>query len=325
MWFPFKKRKTEESSAPRKMIDVIDQHMGTYVRHATINNSMKTGIIMFSLIMLMFNMFIESLPVKKTNHIASIAFLGTMTPDNAMANAREFSRHFNEAIKDESAKAIMIIANSGGGSPTQAEAINNIVKEYTSTPVEDRKPVIVTIQEVCASACVLAFASADKIYSHANSMVGSISVRMDGWAIDKALARFDIERKVIATGPYKDLFDPYKNLTESEKEIIRTEVMGPMHNYFVNAVKEGRKDKLDLSNEKLFTGMVWAGQDSVAIGLTDAVITTHQLEEQLKSDYSLEEIRRYNKQSSFSLKNLLTSSMESAIRSVLDEQMPVRM
>lgn len=322
----FWKRK-EEPVAPveknERLANVIDRNLSKYIKVMVLNNSVKTGLILFGFTLFMFNIFMGSFDVKKSDHIASIAFTGLVSSENAMANARDFSEHFFKAANDATAKAIVIIANSGGGSPTQSEAIYEIIKTYTAKPIAERKPVIVSIQEVCASACVMAIAAADKITAHNNSLVGSISVRMDGWAIDRALANFDIERKVITTGANKSLFDPYRNLNDSEKAFIVEHVMTPMHNHFVQSVIDGRGDKLDLTNELLFTGMVWPGADSVKIGLVDAIQTTYYLEEELKAQYDVTEIKRYNRASRFSLKGLFTSSLETAITNVLHKDMSI--
>lgn len=325
MWFKKTPKASEEPELSPRLAQVLDRHLSKYIRVVNINNSVKTGLILFGLVFFFFNILKGSMSVKKPEHIASIAFTGGITSENPMANARSFSEVFFKAAEDPTAKAILIIANSGGGSPTQAEAIHEMISGYTSKPLSERKPVYVSIQEVCASACVLALASADKITAHHNSLVGSISVRMDGWAVDRALSRLDIERKVITTGKHKALFDPYRNLTDEEKDFIRDHVMGPMHQHFVDTVKAGRGDKLDLTNDMLFTGMIWAGNDAVNIGLADVIQTTYYLEESLKSEYSVQEITRYNRPSRLNLKGMFTSSVELAIRNILTQDVAVTM
>lgn len=316
-------KKKEQDPRPKTLAAVIDKNLSTYVKVANINNSVKTALILFGLTALFANLLMDSFEVQPTDHIATIAFSGVVSSQNRLANARAFSESFVKAIEDDSAKAIMIIAQSGGGSPVQGEMIHDLIEEYTNQPIEERKPVYVSVQEVCASACVMAMVPADKIYVHKNSLIGSISVRMDGWAIDKALAKFDIERKVLSPGKYKDLFDPYKTLSASEKKIIFETLLNPMHKSFVDTVKHSRGDVLDTSNEMLFTGMAWSGSDGVKLGLADGVKTTLQLEHELKTEFSVEEIKRYNTQG-FSLKSLLETSMENAITSVINSQMEMK-
>ena len=327
MFFKKKPDLTQAESAPtnERLAQVLDKHLTKYIRVVNLNNSVKTGMILFGLTLFMFNVFLGSFEVKKVDHIASIAFTGNVSSENTMANARDFSEHFAAAVNDESAKAILIIASSGGGSPTQAEGIHEIIKNYTDKPLSERKPVYVSVQEVCASACVMALASADKITAFRNSLIGSISVRMDGISLDKFLAKFEIERKVISTGSHKPIFDPYRSSTEEEKEFIKTNVMAPMHEHFVNTVIEGRGDKLDKTNELLFTGMVWTGEQSVKIGLADKIQTTYFLEEEMKTQFSVKEIKRYNKPPRFNLKSMLTSSFENAIENVMKSELSIEM
>ena len=315
-----KKTKAEPSDQPnQRLADVMDKHLKTYVRVVNINNSVKTLLIMVALTAVFVNLLADSIEVKSADHIASIEFSGAVSSANKLGSARGFYTAFDKAVKDESAKAILVIAQSGGGSPVQGEMIHQLIKAYTETPIEERKPVYVSVQEVCASACVMALTPADKIYVHQNSLIGSISVRMDGWAIDEALAKFDVKRKVLSPGRYKDLFDPYKSINAEEKELIFTSLLEPMHNIFVETVKSSREGKLDLDNDLLFTGMAFNGEQGVDIGLADDVKTTLQLELDMKNDFDVTEIRRYN-EPGFSFSNLLKTAMEDAIRTTMESQ-----
>jgi protease-4 len=327
MWFKKKQDQAQVNTAPtnEKLSQVLDKHLTKYIRVVNLNNSVKTGMILFGLTLFMFNIFMGSFEVKKVDHIASIAFTGEVSAENSMANARDFSEHFQAAVKDENAKAILIIASSGGGSPTQAEGIHEVIKHYTDKPLAERKPVYVSVQDVCASACVMALASADKITAYKNSLIGSISVRMDGISLDKFLAKFEIERKVISTGSHKPIFDPYRSSSDDEKEFIKTNVMAPMHEHFVNTVIDGRGEKLDRTNELLFTGMIWTGEQSVKLGLADKIQTTYFLEEEMKTQFSVTEIKRYNKPPRFNLKSMLSTSFETAIENVMKSELSIRM
>lgn len=318
----FKRNKNtpdENSGKPLRLAEVFDKHMKTYVRVVNINNSVKTALILFGLTALFFNLLKDSIEVKPDDHIASIEFSGAVSSANKMGSARGFYTAFDKAINDDAAKAILIIAQSGGGSPVQGEMIHQLIKEYTLTPIEERKPVYVSVQEVCASACVMALTPADKIYVHQNSLIGSISVRMDGWAIDEALAKFDIKRKVLSPGRYKDLFDPYKSINAEEKELIFSSLLEPMHKIFVDTVKSSREGKLDLDNELLFTGMAFNGMQGVEIGLADEVRTTLQLEMDLKNEFGVETVKRYNEQG-FSFANLLKTAMSDGVKSAIEGQ-----
>ncbi len=324
MPFNFFRKKTDKEQSPRKMATILDQHLGSYVKVMNINNTLKTSLILFGIALMFFNYLGSSIQPQTTEHIAMIRLVGSIDTENQTGNGLIFAESFERATKNENVKAILIVANSGGGSPVQAEMMNDVIAKYTTQPVEERVPVIVSMQDLCASACIMATSAADTIYAHRNSLVGSISVRMDGWGIDDALKRIGVERKVITTGKYKALLDPYRNLSENEKDFVRKEIMQPLHTNFVNVVKAGRGDKLDLKNELLFTGMIWSGSDSVNIGLIDEIKTTHQVQKDLKAQFQIDSFKNYNEKS-FSFSRFVTSSIQQAITSAVKQEIRVTM
>lgn len=305
-----------EKAKRQTLATVMDQHMGSYVKVMNVNNTLKTMMILIGVALMLINMIDGGLNSRTKEHVGVVLLTGAIADGSPTGSGKAFATAFEKAAKDEMAKAILIVANSGGGSPVQAEIMNKLIADYTAKPLKDRLPVIVSMQEICASACIMALSHADEIYAHGNSMVGSISVRMDGWAIDKALQRLDIQRKVLKTGKYKDLLDPYRNLTADEEEFIETNLMKPLHESFVNIVKDGRKGKLDESNELLFTGMLWSGTDSKQVGLIDEVKTIYEVEADLKQRYAIEEFKNYNSER-MSFKEYFIGSVQKGIESAL--------
>jgi protease-4 len=311
------RKDSEPEKAKRQTLaSVMDMHMGSYVKVMNVNNTLKTMMILIGVALMLINMIDGGLNSRTKEHVGVVLLTGAIADGSPTGSGKAFATAFERATKDEMAKAILIVANSGGGSPVQAEIMNKLIADYTAKPLKDRLPVIVSMQEICASACIMALSHADEIYAHGNSMVGSISVRMDGWAIDKALQRLDIQRKVLKTGKYKDLLDPYRNLTADEEEFIETNLMKPLHESFVNIVKDGRKGKLDESNELLFTGMLWSGTDSKHVGLIDEVKTIYEVEEDLKQRYAIEEFKNYNSER-MSFKEYFIGSVQNGIESAL--------
>ena len=57
------------------------------------------------------------------------------------------------------------------------------------------------------------------------------------------------------------------------------------HKHFINAVKEGRGDRLkNPEQNKLFSGLFWTGEQSIELGLADKKGSISSLEKQLKLD-----------------------------------------
>jgi protease-4 len=101
-------------------------------------------------------------------------------------------------------------------------------------------------------------------------------------------------------------------MSADEKAFIKRELMDPLHQNFIELMKEGRGNKLDVSNPQLFTGMVWSGNDAMKLGLVDAVQTTNQLEKELMEKYGVTDIQVVQKEG-FSVMNMLKSAISDGI------------
>ncbi|WP_240224670.1 S49 family peptidase [Rheinheimera hassiensis] len=309
----FKKNQVQQ---PQDIATVLDKHLGSYVRTSVAHKMLLTGLLIFGVGMSVYSGMLNDSAGK--NHIALIQIKGEISEDNPTGSGLKFSRVFEEASNDSTVKAILITASSGGGSPTQSEMMYETIKDYVKKPLSERKLVVVSMMDLCASACLASVIASDKIYVHRNTLIGSIGVRMDGFAIDDALSKVGIERKVLTSGSLKDLLDPYRKLTGEEEAFIKSTIMMPLHNTFVSMVKDARGDKLATDNPLLFTGMVWTGEDGVKNGLADEVMTTAQLEKHLKDEYQVTEVKTYNKER-FTLSKLINSGLEHAISQALSK------
>jgi protease-4 len=308
-----KKRQVQQ---PQDIATVLDKHLGAYVRISVTHKLLLTGLLLFGVAMSVYSGMINDSASK--NHIAVIQIKGEISENNPTGSGLQFSRVFEDASNDPTVKAILITASSGGGSPTQSEMMYETIKDYVKKPLSERKPVVVSMMDLCASACLASVIASDKIYVHRNTLIGSIGVRIDGFAIDEALSKVGIERKVLTSGSLKDLLDPYRKLTSEEEEFIKSTIMMPLHNAFVSMVTDARGDKLAKDNPLLFSGMVWTGEDGVKNGLADEVLTTAQLEKRLKEEHQVTELRTYNKER-FTLSKLINAGFEHAISKALSK------
>ena len=190
------------------------------------------------------------------------------------------AKEIQRADSDERASAIMLIVNSGGGSPVQGETAYSFIRSYTDKPLTERKPLYVSIQAICASACYQAISPADKIYAHKSSMVGSIGVRMDSWDLTGLAEKLGVKKQILTSVDKKVIIDPFKKLKVEDEQLLRDSLMMPMHTNFVSSVLEARKDKLE-NDVELFNGMVWLGEDAKSKGFIDGISSTIEVENEL--------------------------------------------
>ena len=227
-----------------------------------------------------------------SEHIAVINVAGTITTGNPEGDGMKLSESIRLAFEEDNAKAILLVMNSGGGSPVQAEMTYDTIM-YLKEKYD--KPVIVSMVDVCASACYFIAAASDKIYAHKSTITGSIGVRMDSWGLKQVISMVGVERRTITTGPYKSILDPYTDMTEEDKDIVRKNALTPMYDVFISAIKAGRGDKItEKDDSNIYNGLFWTGEQAKSLGLVDEIKATPLVIASMLEEYNAKDIKRYN-------------------------------
>ena len=200
-----------------------------------------------------------------TPHTAVVEIKGEIASDSE-ASAENIVAALRSAFDDEGAQAVVLLINSPGGSPVQAGIIND---EITRLKGLHDKKVYAVVEETCASAAYYIAAAADNIYVDKASLVGSIGVLMDGFGFTGLMEKLGIERRLMTAGDNKGLLDPFSPQDESQRQFMQN-LLAEIHTQFIDVVKKGRGDRLKETPET-FSGLVWNGQQAVALGLADGL------------------------------------------------------
>ena len=203
---------------------------------------------------------------KASEHTALVEVQGVIA-DGADASADNIIQGLRAAFKEPKAKAVILRINSPGGSPVQAGYVYDEIKRLRKK--HKNKKVYAVISDMCASGGYYIAVAADEIYADKASIVGSIGVLMNGFGFTKAMKKLGVERRLYTAGSSKGFLDPFSDVKASDKAHIQT-LLGTIHKQFIDTVKEGRGKRL-VDDEKLFTGLIWTGEESVALGLTDGL------------------------------------------------------
>lgn len=203
---------------------------------------------------------------KASGHTALVRLHGPIM-DGELANADDVAAGLRAAFKNDHAKAVIIAINSPGGSPVHAGYIyDEIVRLRGEYP--DKK-VYAVISEMGASAAYYIASAADEIYADKASLVGSIGVISSGFGFVDAMKKLGIERRVITAGTNKAFLDPFQPEKEDEK-LFWKQSLSVIHAQFIEQVRKGRGDRLK-EDEKIFSGLIWSGQDALEKGLIDGL------------------------------------------------------
>lgn len=201
---------------------------------------------------------------KGKKHTALVELKGVIAAD-AEASADNVVSGLRDAFEDPDTAGVILRVNSPGGSPVQSGYIYDEILRLRE--IYPDIPMYAVISDICASGGYYVASAAEKIYADQASIVGSIGVRMDNFGFVEAMKKLGIERRTLTAGENKALLDPF---APEDKEVTKhmTGLLKSVHNQFINAVKQGRGDRLK-EIDGMFSGLIWTGDQSVEIGLVD--------------------------------------------------------
>lgn len=216
----------------------------------------------------MYPKFKQEIGVGGKNHTAVIDLVG-MIAENQNANAESIIDSLRNAAKDKNTKGIILHANSPGGSPVQStyvyDEIKKIKKEHPDLPIH------AVVSDICASGCYYIVTAADKIFASPASLIGSIGVIMDSFGFVETMQKLGVERRLITAGAHKALLDPFSPSKPEESQYMQN-LINQVHQQFISAVKSGRGARLKETPD-MFSGLVWTGEESIKLGIIDAMGT----------------------------------------------------
>ncbi|MED5073935.1 signal peptide peptidase SppA [Anoxybacillus geothermalis] len=179
-------------------------------------------------------------------------------------NHQTFLQMIKQAKEDRDVKAIILRINSpGGGVAESAEIYDQLMKLKKKT----NKPIYVSMGTMAASGGYYIAAAGDKIFASPETITGSIGVIMQSVNYEGLAKKYGVELVTIKSGPYKDLMNPARKMTEAEREILQR-LINDSYDAFVGVVAKGRKLPEE-TVRKLADGRIYDGRQAKALRLID--------------------------------------------------------
>ncbi|MBF0108511.1 MAG: S49 family peptidase [Magnetococcales bacterium] len=202
---------------------------------------------------------------KNKGHTAIVELTGPIA-SGAPAGAHNIIKGLNAAFKDPDTRGVILRINSPGGSPVQAgliyDEIKRLRKKYTTIPL------YAAVEDACLSGGYYVAAAADGIYADKASLVGSIGVVLFNFGLEKVLEKIGVEDRNLTAGKNKAFLNPFRPMQEEEVTHAKG-ILDRIHSQFVQAVKDGRGDRLKPWKKDLFQGLYWTADEAVELGLVD--------------------------------------------------------
>ncbi len=220
----------------------------------------------------------------ETDHIARLVVNGTIATDPARLEA------ITRMAEDDNVKAVIVAINSPGGTTAGGEELYEAL-----TKLRERKPVVVTIAELGASAAYMTAVAGNRIFARNLSIVGSIGVYYAHVDAGKLMRNIGVDFQKVQTGPLKaepDIDDPLAGEVRQSLQGL----VNDSYQWFVDVVaaRRGihRNDVLSLADGRILTG-----RQAIAAGLVDEAGGEAEaiawLDDQFKVDPDLKVVTHY--------------------------------
>ena len=191
-------------------------------------------------------------------HIERVTVNGLITDD------RKLTQAVNGLADDDRVKAVIVSIDSPGGSVAGGETLHDAIARVAA-----KKPVVVTMGGLAASAGYMIAVPASRIFARESTLTGSIGVLLQTGDISSLLGKLGINAEIIRSGPLKDEPSLVRPLSPEGKVVLQG-LVNDMYDQFVDMVATGRH--LDPAKVRsLADGRAYTGHQALGLGLVDAI------------------------------------------------------
>jgi len=182
--------------------------------------------------------------------------------EGVISDARTICDTLSSLAQDTHVGAVVLRVDSPGGGVAPSQEIYEEIERLRAT-----KPVIASLGNVAASGGYYVAAASNTIVADAGTLTGSIGVIMEFRQLGALAEKLGVGENVVKSGLYKDIGNPFRPLTESERQLLQG-MVNDVFEQFVDAVARGRGMKPERVRE-LADGRLYSGQQAKAAGLVD--------------------------------------------------------
>jgi len=191
--------------------------------------------------------------------------IGVSTPFRPGLTLAGLARTLDRAFAVPRARAVALLINSPGGSPTQSHLIFQRIRQLAD---EKKIPVIAFIEDAGASGGYMLACAADEIVCDDYSIVGSIGVVGGTFGFQELMKKLGIERRIYTAGERKVMLDPFQEENPEDVKRIKA-IQADIHAHFIDLVKKRRGTRLKGDDKTLFSGEFWTAAKAIELGLAD--------------------------------------------------------
>jgi protease IV len=176
-----------------------------------------------------------------------------------------------ETIKeDDTVDGVLLRVDSPGGLVADSHQLYHALNELRE---ETELPVYVSMARIAASGgyyIAMGAGPEATIFAEPTTWTGSIGVMIPHYDVSGLGEQIGVESSPLTTGPYKDSLNPFKKLTDSERQVWEA-IMTDAFDQFKGVIDAGRANLDPAAIDELATGQVYTANQSLANGLVDQI------------------------------------------------------
>jgi len=174
-------------------------------------------------------------------------------------------KHLHTYFKDPAIKAVLLKMECPGSAAATGEIIFH---EIVALKAQYPKPVIVLVENVCASGGYYIATSADHIIASPMSLIGSVGVTFSYFfQLKDFIEQYKIKAVPLAAGDYKNTTNPFTELTAPQKQMLQ-ELLNDDYEQFVSDVAQKRNLSVTTAPQWA-NGKIFTGRQALKLGLID--------------------------------------------------------
>lgn len=213
--------------------------------------------------------WVDSLSKVDAESLALIPISGPIMKHDYCGDAGTATRgeQIKQASKNPNISAIILQIDSPGGTVDGTQSLADIIKQV-------EKPVITFVDGMMASAALWIGSSANEIIaSTPNDIVGSIGTMMSFADYSKHYSDQGITLHEVYADKSTHKNGMFKQALNGDYSSLKEELLNPLNESFISAVKANRAGKFDARKENIFSGKTYLAKDAITHGLVDSIGT----------------------------------------------------
>lgn len=188
--------------------------------------------------------------------------IGLLPINGVISNATYYEKKIEKFTKSPDIKGLIVKIESPGGLPGSAQAIFTALKKC-----KEKKPVIVVVENVCASAAYYVAVASNLIICTPSALVGSIGVLLQLPNVKDLLNSWHIKFRHLQSGSYKTAGSPLKESSDEEIAYLQNQT-DDVYQQFIKDVATCRK--LSIKDFKIWAdGKIFTGNQALKLKLVD--------------------------------------------------------